>query len=124
MNNKLKIYKYVSIISLCLMMCSVVLAVNQETENPSNIKSPTSITDIPASITDMASKNPYLAIVYIMGVITCASLYFAWKQLEIIKSNAQSFTQLNGDLNRVIDNLNSRPCIYNEHKDKIDDINR
>jgi len=118
MDNKLKVLKYVSIISLMLLMASVVLAIDKEETSPSNIKTPTSITDIPATIADMSSKNPYITIVYIMGLITCGSLYFAWKQLEIIKSNAQSLTQLNGDLNRVIDNLNIRPCINN----KINDI--
>jgi branched-subunit amino acid transport protein len=118
MDNKLKILKYVSIISLVLLMASVVLAVNKEESEPSNVKTPTSITEIPSAIADMSSKNPYVAIVYIMGLITCGSLYFAWKQLEIIKMNATSLTQLNGDLNRVIDNLNIRPCINN----KINDI--
>jgi branched-subunit amino acid transport protein len=118
MDNKLKVLKYVSIISLMLLMASVVLAIDKEETSPSNIKTPTSITDIPATIADMSSKNPYITIVYIMGLITCGSLYFAWKQLEIIKTNAQSLTQLNGDLNRVIDNLNIRPCINN----KINDI--
>jgi hypothetical protein len=99
-------------------MVSAVLAVQKEEVEPSNIKTPTSLADIPSTIADMSSKNPYIAIVYIMGLITCGSLYFAWKQLEIIKSNAQSLTQLNGDLNRVIDNLNIRPCINN----KINDI--
>ena len=118
MDNKLKILKYVSVISLVLLMASVVLAIDKEETSPSNIKTPASLADIPSTIADMSSKNPYVAIVYIMGLITCGSLYFAWKQLEIIKSNAQSLTQLNGDLNRVIDNLNIRPCINN----KINDI--
>ena len=116
--SKLKLLKYVSIISLSLLMVSAVLAVNKEELEPSNIKAPTSISEIPSAIADMSSKNPYVAIVYIMGLITCGSLYFAWKQLEIIKTNAQSLTQLNGELNRVIDNLNMRPCINN----KINDI--
>ena len=118
MDNKLKVLKYVSVISLMLLMASVVLAIDKEETSPSNIKTPTSITDIPATIADMSSKNPYITIVYIMGLITCGSLYFAWKQLEIIKSNAQSLTQLNGDLNRVIDNLNMRPCINNKNVSK------
>lgn len=108
--------------SIFLMMAGVVLAIEKEQISPSNIAMPTSVTEIPATVAQMASSNPYLAIVYIMGIITCFTLFFSWKQLEIIKKNSESFTKLNGDLNRVIDNLNNRPCIHNENHDRIHGI--
>ena len=114
----MKVLKYISICSVFFTLVGAVLAIERENRMPSNIDIPMTITQMPEAVTQMAASNPYLAIVYIMGLITCFTLFFAWKQLEIIKTNAQSLTQLNGDLNRVIDNLNIRPCINN----KINDI--
>jgi hypothetical protein len=119
----LKALKYISICSVFLMFAGVVLAIEKEQKAPSNIEMPASVTEIPAAVTQMAASNPYLAIVYIMGLITCFTLFFSWKQLEIIKKNSESFTRLNGDLNRVVDNLNTRPCIHNENNDRIQEIN-
>lgn len=120
---KLKVLKYISICSVFFMVIGAVLAVEKEQKSPSRIDMPTSVTEIPEAVTQMAESNPYLAIVYIMGLITCFTLFFSWKQLEIIKKNSESFTRLNGDLNRVIDNLNTRPCIHNENNDRIQEIN-
>lgn len=121
---ELKSLKYICMSSIFLMMAGVVMAIEKEQTSPSHIAIPTSVTEIPVTVAQMAVSNPYLAIVYIMGLITCFTLFFSWKQLEIIKKNSESFTRLNGDLNRVVDNLNTRPCIHNENHDRIHEINK
>ena len=116
----MKVLKYISICSVFFTLVGAVLAIERENRMPSNIDIPMTLTQMPEAVTQMAASNPYLAIVYIMGLITCFTLFFAWKQLEIIKKNSESFTRLNSDLNRVVDNLNGRPCIAK--KDRIQEV--
>jgi hypothetical protein len=115
----LKTLKYISICSVFFTIVGAVLAIERENTSPGSYNIPMTLTQMPEAVTQMAASNPYLAIVYIMGLITCFTLFFSWKQLEIIKKNSESFTRLNGDLNRVVDNLNTRPCIHNEECDRI-----
>lgn len=67
-------------------------------------------------VTDVADKNPLLAIIYICSAITIVCMYFAWRQLEIIKESVQAQTKTSVELQRLTDALNNRPCIYDNDK--------
>lgn len=61
---------------------------------------------------DISQSNPFLGAIYIMAAITIGIMYFAWNQQKIVIKQSEDLSKLGSNLERLIDNLNIRPCIY------------
>lgn len=62
----------------------------------------------------IAEKNALLGACYILGVISLAACWLAYKQTQTIAIMAIEQTKSSEKLDRLVDALNSRPCVANQ----------
>jgi len=64
----------------------------------------------------ISESNPFTAIIFIMGLVTIATLVFAYKQFTQIVNAVGILSKQGAQIDRLCANLESRPCILNHIK--------
>jgi hypothetical protein len=67
------------------------------------------------------SSNPYIGALSFCTVIASSCMWFAYKQLQAVIALTRNNSKLESSIERLCDNLNSRPCILGRPLNKKDE---